>query len=300
MQIKANHIEIEVEDTGADGSQAGRPVVLLIMGLGMQLIAWPPAMVQALVDAGYRVVRFDNRDIGLSRHFDQLVVPNLVWTALKLRFGVPVRPPYTLRDMALDAIGVLDALRVPRAHVVGASMGGMIAQHVALAAPARLLSLTSIMSSSGARGLPNPSPEVMRLMMRRPARQTRESVIDYTVQLVRAIGSPGFPTPEPEIRARVVEAVARSFHPAGTLRQMVAVGADSGRAAALSSVRAPTLVLHGKSDPLVPCPCGEDTARRIPGARLVAIDGMAHDLPPGVVERLLDAMLPHLQSHDKP
>ncbi|APW37063.1 alpha/beta hydrolase [Rhodoferax koreense] len=293
MQVKANGISLEVEDTGAPG----RPVVLLIMGLGMQLTGWPPALVRALVDAGYRVVRLDNRDIGLSQHFDQLGTPNVLWTATKLRFGLPVRPPYSLRDMALDAVGALDALGIRKAHVVGASMGGMIAQRVALAAPDRVASLTSIMSSSGARHLPPPKPEVLRLMMRRPVDQSRPGLIDHAVRLFQAIGSPGFPTPEAELRARVAESMDRSFHPAGTVRQMVAVGADVTRALELINLRAPTLVLHGRADPLVPYACGEDTARRIQGARLVGIDGMGHDLPPGVVERLLVELQPHLATH---
>jgi len=297
MQVKANHIDIEVEDTGADGSQAARPAVLLIMGLGMQLIEWPQALVQSLVDAGYRVIRFDNRDIGLSQHFDALGAPNVFWTAMKLRLGVPVRPPYSLRDMALDAVGVLDALGLQKAHVVGASMGGMIAQRVALAAPERVLSLTSIMSSSGARKLPPPRQDVLRMMLRRPLNPDHDVLVEHAVKLLQAIGSPGFPRPDAEIRDSVTEAMQRSFHPVGTLRQMVAVGADVTRALELANARTPTLVLHGRADPLVPYACGEDTARRIQGARLVGIDGMGHDLPPGVVERLLAEMLPHLQQH---
>jgi len=297
MQVKANHIDIEVEDTGADGSQAARPAVLLIMGLGMQLIEWPQALVQSLVDAGYRVIRFDNRDIGLSQHFDALGAPNVFWTAMKLRLGVPVRPPYSLRDMALDAVGVLDALGLQKAHVVGASMGGMIAQRVALAAPERVLSLTSIMSSSGARKLPPPRQDVLRMMLRRPLNPDHDVLVEHAVKLLQAIGSPGFPRPDAEIRDSVTEAMQRSFHPVGTLRQMVAVGADVTRALELANARTPTLVLHGRADPLVPYACGEDTAWRIQGARLVGIDGMGHDLPPGVVERLLAEMLPHLQQH---
>jgi len=140
MKIKANGIDIEVEDTGADGSQSERPVVVLIMGLGMQLVAWPPALVQALVGAGFRVIRHDNRDIGLSQHFDELGLPNLIWTFMRQRLGLPIRPPYSLNDMAMDTVGMLDALQIARAHVVGVSMGGMIAQRVALAAPARVAS----------------------------------------------------------------------------------------------------------------------------------------------------------------
>ncbi len=296
MKIKANGIDIELEDTGADGSQAGRPVVLLIMGLGMQLIAWPPALVQALVEAGFRVIRHDNRDIGLSQHFDHLGLPNLMWTMLKIKVGLTPAAPYSVHDMALDAIGVLDALNIPQAHVVGVSMGGMIAQRIALAAPQRVRSLTSIMSTSGARGLPEAKGPVLRALLSRPAGPGRGAVLDHYVKLFRVIGSPGYPVEEALLRERIGLGLDRSYHPAGTLRQMVAIGADVGRRAAeLGRISAPTLVLHGKDDPLVPYPCGVDTAQRIPNARLVGIGGMGHDLPPGVVERLLEPLIPHLQ-----
>jgi len=297
MKIRANGIDIEVEDTGADGRQAGRPAVLLIMGLGMQLVAWPPALVQALVDAGFRVIRFDNRDIGLSQHFDHLGVPNLLWEMVKLRLGMSVRAPYTLHDMALDAVGLLDVLGVERAHIVGVSMGGMIAQRVALAAPERCLSLASIMSTSGARGLPEPRAPVLRALLGRPASPGRDGVVAHYMKLLRVIGSPAYPITDDELRERIMAAVQRNHHPAGTVRQLAAVAADTGRRAAeLGRLRLPTLVLHGKDDPLVPYPCGVDTAQRIPGARLVGIGGMGHDLAPGVVQRLLEPLVPHLQA----
>ena len=296
MKIRANGIDIEIEDSGPGAPGEGRPAVLLIMGLGMQLVAWPPALVQALVDAGYRVIRFDNRDIGLSQHFDQLGKPNLLWQGLKLKLGITPRAPYSLADMALDAIGVLDALHINKAHVVGVSMGGMIAQRVAIAAPKRVLSLTSIMSSSGARGLPQASAPVMRAMLGRPASNAPEDVVDYSVNLFKVIGSPGFPMTDAQMRERVLAGVQRNFHPVGTLRQMLAIVADVTRAAELARVKSPTLVLHGKADPLVPYACGEDTARRIRGAKLIGVEGMGHDLPPGVVERLLEPLLPHLKT----
>ena len=297
MRIKANGIAIEVEDSGADERGEQRPAVLLIMGLGMQLVAWPPQLVRALVDAGYRVVRHDNRDIGLSQHFDHLGVPNLLWTSLRHRLGLPIHNlPYSLQDMAADAIGVLDALGIGAAHVVGVSMGGMIAQRLALAAPDRVLSLTSIMSSSGARGLPQARLAVQRVLLSKPASAALQDVLAHYVHLYQTIGSPGFPLSEQEMRARILFGYQRSFHPVGTMRQMVAIVADDERAAALGGIRSPTLVLHGRADPLVPFACGEDTARRIPGARLVGIDGMGHDLAPGVVERLLPHMQPFLQA----
>lgn len=295
MKIRANHIDIEVEDTHP-GDATGRPVVLLIMGLGMQLIAWPPAMVQAIADAGFRVVRFDNRDIGLSQHFDHLGSPSLLWEGLKFRMGWRIRPPYSIEDMAADTVGVLDALQIGKAHVVGVSMGGMIAQRVAVLAPSRLLSLTSIMSSSGARGLPEASPAVTRVLLSRPAGRGVQAAIDHTVKLLKAIGSPGFPMDDAEIREKVAAAAQRSFHPQGVLRQMVAVAADGARASALARVTAPTLVVHGQADRLVPMACGQDTARRIPGARFESIEGMGHDLPPGVVDRLLALLIPHFKA----
>ena len=295
MQVKATGISIEVEDTGSDGAQAGRPAVLLIMGLGMQLVAWPPAFVQALVDQGLRVVRFDNRDVGLSQHFDQLGVPNLLWESLKFRAGFAVRAPYSVHEMAADALGVLDALGIAQAHVVGVSMGAMIAQRVALAAPGRVLSLASIMGSSGARYLPGPKPQVLRVLLSRPKGGGEQAIVEHLVKLFRVIGSPGFPLDEAALRERLLASVRRSFHPAGTLRQMTAVAADTRRADELAAIRTPTLVLHGREDPLVPFACGHDTARRIPGARFLGIEGMGHDLPPGVVERLLEPLVPHLK-----
>ncbi|MES2192097.1 MAG: alpha/beta hydrolase [Pseudomonadota bacterium] len=296
MKIRSNNIDIEVEDTHP-ADTTGRPVVLLIMGLGMQLIAWPPAMVQALVDAGFRVVRFDNRDAGLSQKFAHLGTPNLLWEGLKFRLRMTITPRYSLRDMAADALGVLDALNIDKAHVVGVSMGGMMAQRLALLAPARLSSLTSIMSTSGARGLPEASPAVTRVLLKRPGKG-RDAAIDHTVRLLQTIGSPGFPTPQPELREKVAEAAARGFYPPGIVRQMVAIVADTTRAAELKNITAPTLVIHGKADPLVPFPGGEDTARRIPNAALHGIDGMGHDLPPAVVDRILAVLIPHLKATD--
>lgn len=295
MKIVANGLQIEVEDSGVGDGAAARPAVLLIMGLGMQLVAWPPELVQGLVDAGYRVIRHDNRDVGLSQRMAHLGKPNLLWAGLQHKLGFAPRPPYTLIDMAADALGVLDVLGVQQAHVVGMSMGGMIAQRLALTAPDRVLSLTSVMSSSSAPGLPQARPEVMAALMGRPSGRDRQAVVDHYVRLLRVIGSPGFVTPEDELRRRIVESTDRGFYPVGTLRQMLAVMADSARAAQLARISARTLVFHGKDDPLLPYACGEDTARRIPGARLVGVPGMGHDLPLPVVDRLLAALLPHLK-----
>lgn len=296
MKIRANGINIEVQDTGPGADGQERPAVLLIMGLGMQLVAWPPELVQALVDAGFRVIRHDNRDVGLSQHLDALGKPRLLWQSLKYKLGLTPQAPYSLSDMAADSLGVLDALGVSKAHVVGASMGGMIAQRMALAAPQRILSLTSVMSSSGARGLPNARPDVLRVLLSRPDGSSQQAVVDHYVKLFKVIGSPAYPSADAELRERILMAVKRGFYPVGTLRQMLAVIADITRAAQLAQLRVPTLVLHGKADPLLPYAHGEDTARRIAGAKLVGIEGMGHDLPPGVVERLLQPLIPHLRA----
>lgn len=293
MQIKANQLQIEIDDSG----DPGHPAVLLIMGLGMQLVAWPQPLVDGLVAAGFRVVRLDNRDIGLSQHLDHLGTPHLLWEGLKFRLGLPVRAPYGLADMAADAVGVLDALGISQAHVVGASMGGMIAQRMAMAAPHRVLSLTSVMSTSGARGLPQAQAHVLKALLSRPRSRQLDDLVDHAVHLFRLIGSPGFPTPEDELRARVTASITRAYHPAGVTRQMAAIMADQGRARGLAGIATPTLVVHGKADPLLPLACGEDTARRIPGASLVAVDGMGHDLARGVVQRLLAELVPFHRAH---
>jgi pimeloyl-ACP methyl ester carboxylesterase len=291
MKVRANGIDIEVEDTGGEG----RPVMLLIMGLGMQLVAWPDALVDWLVRAGYRVVRHDNRDAGLSQGFDELGTGNLVWQGVRYRLGLQVRSAYTLQDMALDSLGVLDALGIRRAHVMGASMGGMIAQRVAATAPERVASLLSVMSSSGARGLPGPRPDVLRLLMRRPPGTDEASLVGHSVRLVKLIAGPVFPPDEAALRERLVQALRRAYRPRGLMRQIAAVAADGDRAALLARIQSPTLVLHGNADPLVPIACGLDTARRIPGARFALVPGMGHDLTPGLVEMLLVHIAPFLR-----
>jgi len=295
MKVSANGLQIEVADSAeADASHRQRPAVLLIMGLGMQLIAWPDYFVQPLLEAGYRVIRFDNRDCGLSSAFDMLGKPNMPWAMMKFQMGMQLHPPYSLEDMTQDAVGVLDALGVARAHVVGVSMGGMIAQRMAVAAPKRVLSLASIMSSSGAKGLPGPQPHAFKAMMSRPRNKTEDAVTEYGMVLLHAIGSPSYPMPEAELRAQVQQSYRRSLRPHGVLRQTLAVMADTGRVALLAGISCPTLVVHGRADPLVPFACGEDTARRIAGAVLMGIEGMGHDLPPEPVHQILSALIPHM------
>lgn len=277
MQISANGISLEVEDHGLPN---GEPL-LLIMGLGMQLVAWPDGFVQQLVSQGFRVIRFDNRDIGLSQRFDDLGVPNVAAAAMQHLFRWPVKSPYSLADMARDAAGVLDALGIQSAHVCGASMGGMIAQHLAYTRPALVKSLTLIMTSSGARTLPGPTMKVSAALLSKPDDpKSTDSIVAHLIKIYRLIGSPAYPTPDAELRERLAATVRRSNRPKGVARQMVAIAADGAqRALRLDEIKAPTLVIHGEADPLVTVAAGHDLAQRIPGAKLDLIAGMGHDLP---------------------
>jgi proline iminopeptidase len=292
--LNANGIRIAFETTG----DAKNVPLLLIHGLGMQLTAWPDEFVDGLAEQGFFVIRFDNRDCGLSTKFEAAGTPNLALAWLKTRLRLPLRPPYRLDDMALDALAVLSALGVARAHVVGVSMGGMVAQLLAAQHGHRVLSLTSIMSSSGRRGLPGPTRAVRSAMLRRPSDpDSVDSVLDNAVALWRAIGSPAYPTPEPVLRQRVLRALRRSSCPSGVARQMLAIVAGPDRSPLLAQLTVPTLVIHGAADPLVPCACGVDVAERVPGARLEIIEGMGHDLPAQLIERLL--ALIDLHAHGK-
>ncbi len=293
MQIQANGIQIEVEDSGPTHA----PAVLLIMGLGMQLTAWPEIWVQTLVQAGFRVIRFDNRDCGLSTSFDDRGVPNLLWAGLKHKLGWRQRPIYTINDMAMDALGVIDALDIRSAHLVGASMGGMIAQRLALAAPQRIQSLCSIMSSSGAEDLPVPDSEVLQQLYTPPRHAGLDGAIEHALKFLQMISSPAFPQPEGVLRQQIQRAYLRAYRPAGLLRQTLAVMADVHRAEDLGKMRVPTLVIHGDADRMVPMACGQDTARRIPGSDFRLIAGLGHDFSPGASQAMLEFLLPHLRRH---
>ena len=284
MQISANGISIEVQDEGAPGAEP----LLLIMGLGMQLVAWPSGFVQSLVRNGFRVIRFDNRDVGLSQSFDGFGVPNVVLDGFKYSLGMNVRSAYSMADMADDAAGVLAALGVPSAHVLGASMGGMVAQRLALRHHERVKSLTLMMTSSGARHLPGPSMKVRAAMLWRPTQPAdMAAIVAYYVRLYRLIGSPGYPSPDAEVAQRVESWVRRSYRPAANLRQLMAIAADGDRSADLRRMNVATHVVHGRDDALVPVQAGHDLARKITGATLEIIDGMGHDLPEALWPRFV-------------
>lgn len=291
--VIANGLNIEVETMGDPAA----PAVLLIMGLGMQLVAWPDPFCQALVDAGFRVIRFDNRDVGLSDKIATRKAANLPLAVLRYFLHLPVRAPYLIDAMAADSVGVLDALGVKAAHFVGVSLGGMIAQTAAANYPKRCLSLTSIMASSGDRRLPHASLKVTRRLLSRPPRRASvEELTDHLVGLFEAIGSPGFPTPPAALRERLSAALRRGYEPQGTIRQMLAIAASGDRSAQLRTITKPTLVIHGDSDPLVRVSHGVDCARKIPRAELKIIPGMGHDLAPGLWPMLLEAVIKHLRA----
>ncbi len=294
--VKANGIEIEYSDSGPPG----RPVIMLIMGLGMQLVAWPDAFCEGLVARGFRVIRFDNRDAGLSTKMPS-AGPLPMAPLMALAFlGLPVMPPYTLNDMASDTLGLMDALGIDRAHIVGASMGGMIAQIIAAERPVRVKSLVSLISTSGNPSLPGPEPKVLRALIRRRRRSNPARAVKETMEFLRLIGSPGFPTSESELRSKVERSIGRCYCPQGFTRQLLAVLTAADRRPMLRRIRAPTLVLHGAEDPFVPPAAAKDTAANIPGARLRIIPGMGHDLPGALLPLLVEEIAEHcLGAEDK-
>jgi len=283
-RVRTNGIEIEYE---VFGPETGQPMVL-IMGLGAQMILWRDDFCQMLVDRGYRVIRFDNRDIGRSTWLDHLGVPNVMALMTAAASGQPAEAPYRLADMAADTAGLLDALGIERAHIVGASMGGMIAQTFAIQYPQRTLSLTSIMSTTGDPGLPPPRPDAISVLLA-PQPTSREEAIERGVFIFRTIGSPKY-FDEAEIRELAARSFDRGVNPAGVMRQLAAILASGNRTEALRKVEAPALVIHGRIDPLVPFPAGEATARALPRAELLAFDDMAHDMPRPLWPEMVDAI----------
>jgi pimeloyl-ACP methyl ester carboxylesterase len=276
---KANGIEIAYETFGDPAD----PPLLLVMGLAAQMILWDEELCRMFVERGFRVIRFDNRDVGHSSHVKGGPKPRL----LRAMAGITRNPHYTLEDMADDAFGLLDHLRIEAAHVVGASMGGMIAQTMAIQRPERVLSLASIMSTTGNRRAGLPRLRAFGLLLRRAPRD-RDAYVEYVVRVFKVIGSPGFDRDEDWLRELAGKEYDRGVDRGGPARQLVAIQASGDRTEALAGVRVPTVVIHGLEDPLIPPRAGRATGRAIPGAELVEIEGMGHDLPRELWPRIVD------------
>ncbi len=283
-RAKANGIEIEYEATG----DRNNPALLLVMGLGAQLTIWPDALFEGLAKRGFYVIRYDNRDTGLSTDFGSWGVPNVAEAIGKVMNGKKVEAPYYLTDMAADAIGLLDALGIAKAHMVGASMGGMIVQIVAAQYPGRTRSMVSIYSTSGRPGLPQGTPEALAMLSAQPEGPSREQRVRFGMKLRQTIGSPGYPAPEAELRAFVEKNVDRRWYPEGSARQYLSVIASGNRVDLLKTIKVPTLVMHGDDDPLLPIAGGRDVASLVPGAEFQSYPGWGHDFPGKLVPIIAD------------
>ncbi|WP_419813481.1 alpha/beta fold hydrolase [Bacterioplanoides sp.] len=275
------------------------PAVILIMGLGAQMRVWPDELCQRLAGAGYYVVRFDNRDVGDSTHLNDQGSPSLLKTWLQQKMQRQADVPYTLHDMSRDVLALLDQLQLDNAHLIGASMGGMIAQILAATKRKRVRSLTSIMSAGRAPGLPDPNLKVLLQLAKRPTPFNREASVRYTMRMNRLIGSPAYPMDEMELRQLAETSFDRAGSPCGFKRQLVAITAAGDRRHLLQKIKVPTLVIHGSDDPLIPARMGADTAAAIRKAKLKIIQGMGHDLPPALVPKLSKMLIKHLNKSER-
>jgi pimeloyl-ACP methyl ester carboxylesterase len=291
---KANGIDIAYEEFGARGA----PAILLIMGLGAQLTRWSETFCQRLADGGFRVIRYDNRDVGLSTKFEAAGIPNVGALFQRAMHGQPVDAPYTLEDMARDGVGLLDTLGIAKAHIVGASMGGMIAQIFAATWPERTLSLVSIMSTSGRPGLPPATPAAMGALLATPPAQDRDTVIAHALKNRAIVGSQKFPEDEAVLRPAIAADYDRGYYPQGSARQIAAVLKSGSRVALLEKIRVPSLAIHGADDPLVPVEGGKDTAATIPGAALLIVPGMGHAIETALIPTVTDAIIAFCRKSD--
>jgi len=284
-KAKANNIEIEYETFG----NASDKPLLLVMGLGAQMISWDERFIQLLVDRGFYVIRFDNRDVGLSTKCEEAGEPNLMQAFMAAQAGETIKSPYSLEDMADDAVGLLDALNIEKAHICGASMGGMIVQVIAFRHPTRVISLCSIMSTTGNPDLPPAKPEILQLLTT-PVPSEREPYIENAVKTGKLLYGSGFPYDEVRGRELMGKVFDRCYYPPGFGRQLLAIMANGNRKPKLASITVPTLVIHGGDDPLVPVEGGKDTHEAISGSELIIIDGMGHSLPPETWTQITDAI----------
>ena len=284
-KVNANNIEIHYETFGVPSAKP----LLLIMGFGSQMIHWDEEFCDMLAKCGHYVIRYDNRDVGLSTKIDKAGTPDFLKAISSFQKGEKVQAPYTMDDMADDAVGLLDALSIPLAHICGCSMGGVIAQYIAINHPSRVLSLTSMMSTTGNPDLPPLNPEAMKLFLL-PVPSKRDAYIKDYVKREKVMYGPIIPLDEERRRLYAAKAYDRCFYPQGNTRQIMALLTSGNRKPALASVKIPTLVIHGGNDPLVSLEAGKDTAEAIPGAELLIIDGMGHSLPPETWSQIVDGI----------
>jgi pimeloyl-ACP methyl ester carboxylesterase len=284
-KVNANNIEIHYETFG---DPSAKPL-LLIMGFGSQLIHWDEEFCEMLAKRGHYVIRYDNRDVGLSTKIDEAGTPDFLKAISSFQKGEKVQAPYTMDDMADDAVGLLDALKISSAHICGCSMGCVIAQYIAINHPSRVLSLTSMMSTTGNPDLPPLNPEAMKLFLL-PVPSKRDAYIKDYVKREKVMYGPIIPLDEERRRLYAAKAYDRCFYPQGNTRQIMALLTSGNRKPALASVKIPTLVIHGGNDPLVSLEAGKDTAEAIPGAELLIIDGMGHSLPPETWSQVVDGI----------
>lgn len=287
--LQSNGLRMAYEEFGDPAD----PAILLVAGLYNQLVRWPLKFCELLVANGFRVIRFDNRDIGLTDKMDGVRAPSFFRLALKHYLRIPISAPYSLDDMADDTVGVLDALNIQQAHIVGMSMGGMISQLVTAKYPHRILSLTSIMSTSGERGKGVASAKVSAAMLQ-PVTKKR-SALDNAVNIWQLIGSPAYPMSDDDVRTLIKAEHKRSSNPAGYMRQIAAIRTASGRAKLLRAITAPVLIIHGNQDLLVPVSGGIDTAKHIAHAQLELFEGMGHTLPAELLPRFVELIVANTQ-----
>ncbi|MFX1456332.1 MAG: alpha/beta fold hydrolase [Promethearchaeota archaeon] len=285
-KAKANNIEIEFETFG---NTTDSPL-LLINGLGSQMINWDEGFIQCLVERGFFVIRFDNRDVGLSTKVEEAGEPDIMQAYLAIQRGEFFEPPYTVEDMADDTIGLLDFLKIEKAHICGFSMGGMLVQVIGYRHPTRVLSLICISSSTGNPEIPRGDPEVGRVMAT-PAPADREGFVEYYVKLRSLLNGPEFPYDEVKNRDYAGRAYDRCYYPPGITRQSLAMMVSGNRKPKLSSIQAPTLVIHGTDDPVISVEGGKDVHEAIQGSKLLLIEGMGHSLPPEVWDEISNAIL---------
>lgn len=297
LEIVAEHItssgiHLHYQDHG--NKQA--PTLILIMGLGAQMTVWPDSFIHYLVNQGFRVIRFDNRDTGLSSKLDEHGQPNLIAQALKRKLKMTAKPPYTLDDMAQDVIDLMDALEIKKAHIVGASMGGMIAQIMAAKFRKRCKSLTSMMSSSGNPKLPKANLKVVwQLISNRRPNRNQEAAIQQTIKLNQILGSPEYPMDELELRRLAERNIKRSYHPPGFKRQLAAITSSGNRVPLLQRIKVPTLIIHGSDDPLIPVQAALDTAIHISKSKIRIVRGMGHNIPSTLGEPLAKMIFKHIR-----